>query len=98
MVGMSRITVEDLQIEKGKVEEFARAVWDKNPIYRSEEVAAEQGFDAIPAPLTFARIRMFPRYCPPELLGEKRRGSTGSIPFMASKSTSTNDRYTWARR
>lgn len=74
MVGTSRVTIENLQVEAGKVEEFARAIRNDDPVYRSEEVAGERGYDAIPAPLTFTRTQMFPRYCPPELRGKKRRG------------------------
>jgi len=62
LVGTSVVTVEDFEIEAGKVEEFARSVNDDDPVYRDEEVAKERGFDAIPAPLTFERVSMFPRY------------------------------------
>lgn len=61
-VGESTVVVEDFCIEAGKVEEFARAVKDDNPAFRDEEAAAEQGFDGIPAPLTFPRVSTFPRY------------------------------------
>ncbi|WP_343205499.1 FAS1-like dehydratase domain-containing protein [Natrarchaeobius oligotrophus] len=74
MVGTSKVTVEDLHVEAGKVEEFARSIRDDSELYRSEEAAAERGFDGIPAPLTFTRVHMFPRYCPPERRDEKRRG------------------------
>ncbi|WP_436900704.1 FAS1-like dehydratase domain-containing protein [Halovenus halobia] len=62
LVGTSVVTVEDFEIEAGKVEEFARSVKDDDPVYRDEAVAEERGFDAIPAPLTFERVSMFPRY------------------------------------
>lgn len=62
MVGTSVVTVEDFAVEAGKVEEFARAVKDDNPAHRDEEAAAAQGFDRIPAPLTFERVSSFPRY------------------------------------
>jgi peroxisomal enoyl-CoA hydratase 2 len=62
LVGTSVVTVEDFAIEAGKVEEFARAVKDDNPAHRDEDAAAEQGFDRIPAPLTFERVSSFPRY------------------------------------
>lgn len=62
LVGTSVITVENFEIEAGKVEEFARSVHDDDPVYRDEEVAEERGFDNIPAPLTFERASMFPRY------------------------------------
>jgi len=61
-VGESATTVEEFRIEAGKVEEFARAVKEDNPAFRDEAAAAEQGFDAVPAPLTFARVSTFPRY------------------------------------
>ena len=62
LVGTSVVTVEDFEIEAGKVEEFARSVGDDDPVYRDEEVAKERGFENIPAPLTFERVSMFPRY------------------------------------
>ncbi|MFB6172815.1 MAG: MaoC family dehydratase N-terminal domain-containing protein [Haloarculaceae archaeon] len=61
-VGESAVTVEDFHIEAGKVEEFARAIKDDNPAFRDEAAADEQGFDAVPAPLTFTRVSTFPRY------------------------------------
>lgn len=64
MVGESVVTIEDFDIEAGKVEEFARAVKDPNPIHRDEEAAAAEGFDAKPAPITFSRTAFFPRYRP----------------------------------
>lgn len=64
MVGESRVTVEGLHVEQGKVEEFSSAVHDDNPAHRDETAAAEQGFEGIPAPLTFVRTSMFPRYRP----------------------------------
>ncbi|MFC6723772.1 MaoC family dehydratase N-terminal domain-containing protein [Halobium palmae] len=64
MVGESRLTVVDLAVEAGKVEEFARAVKDDNPAHRSEEAAREQGYRAVPAPLTFVRTADFDRYRP----------------------------------
>jgi acyl dehydratase len=74
MVGESRVTVETFAVEAGKVEEFARAIRDDDPVHRSEEAADDRGFDAVPAPLTFARVSDFPRYCPPGLADENRRG------------------------
>ena len=62
MVGTSVVTVDGFEVEGGKVEEFARAVKDDNPAHRSQEAAAEQGFDRVPAPLTYARVSSFPRY------------------------------------
>jgi peroxisomal enoyl-CoA hydratase 2 len=63
-VGTSIRTVEGLRVESGKVEEFARAIRDDNPAHHDEAAAAEQGFDSVPAPLTFTRISYFPRYRP----------------------------------
>jgi peroxisomal enoyl-CoA hydratase 2 len=64
MVGDSYQVVEDLVVEAGKVEEFARAVKDDNPVHRDRELAVEQGLSGIPAPLTFTRTAYFPRYRP----------------------------------
>ncbi len=62
LVGTSVVTVENFEIEAGKVEEFARAVKDDDPVHRDPEVATERGFERVPAPLTFERVSMFPRY------------------------------------
>ncbi|SIR81648.1 FAS1-like dehydratase domain-containing protein [Natronorubrum thiooxidans] len=62
MVGDSRVTVEEFRIERGKVEEFARAITDPNPVFRDATAARERGYDRIPAPLTYARVSTFPRY------------------------------------
>lgn len=64
MVGDSYDVIEDFAIEAGKVEEFARAVSDDNPAHRDAAAAEAQGFDAVPAPLTFTRTAYFPRYRP----------------------------------
>jgi len=74
MVGESRVTVENLVVEAGKVAEFSRAIRDENPVHHSADAAEERGFEAIPAPLTFTRVHKFPRYCPPDLAGTDRRG------------------------
>lgn len=66
MVGTTEKTVADLTVEKGKVEEFARAIKSENPVHRDEDAAEDQGFERIPAPLTFTRVGMFPRYSPDE--------------------------------
>lgn len=65
-IGKSYTTVDGFEIEAGKVEEFARALKDDNPAFRNEAAATEQGFDKIPAPLTFIRTAYFPRYRPEE--------------------------------
>ncbi len=69
MVGDSRTTVEEFRIERGKVEEFARAITDSDPLFRDESVARERGYEAVPAPLTYARVSRFPRYRPDGLEG-----------------------------
>jgi acyl dehydratase len=43
-----------LPVESSKVREFARALFDEDPIYVDEDAARAAGFDGIPAPLTFA--------------------------------------------
>lgn len=64
-VGESVESVEGFTVEAGKVAEFAAAVGDDDPIYLDEAAARERGYDRIPAPLTFTRTSMFPRYRPP---------------------------------
>lgn len=70
MVGRSVETVEGLRVEPGKVEEFARAITDENPIYRDASIAESRGFDGVAAPLTFTRTADFPRYRPAEFAGK----------------------------
>lgn len=64
LVGTSVVTVEDFEIEAGKVEEFARAVTNDDPVHRSSEAARDRRLDAIPASLTFTRTSYFSRYWP----------------------------------
>ncbi|MDJ1434086.1 MaoC family dehydratase N-terminal domain-containing protein [Halostagnicola sp. A-GB9-2] len=64
LVGDSRVTVEGFQIEAGKVAEFARAVTDPNPVFRSTKAATQNGHERIPAPPTYTRVGNFPRYAP----------------------------------
>ncbi len=40
-------------VEEGKIAELAKAVRDDNPAHRDLDAARAQGFDGIPAPLTF---------------------------------------------
>ncbi|WP_085993062.1 FAS1-like dehydratase domain-containing protein [Oceanobacillus senegalensis] len=42
-----------MEIEKGKVREFAEAIGEDNPIYYDLESAKKEGFKGIPIPLTF---------------------------------------------
>ena len=64
LVGTSKVTIEDLTVEAGKVAEFARSIGDSNPVYRDAELAKERGYEAVPAPLIFTRTKLFPRYRP----------------------------------
>lgn len=48
-----------LPIEPGKIREFARAILDDNPIYRSAKEAASAGFQGIPAPPTYSVVSAF---------------------------------------
>ena len=62
LVGETRATIEGLRVEAGKVEEFARALYDDDPIYRDRAAARARGFSDTPAPLSFTRTGRFPRY------------------------------------
>jgi len=64
IVGKTNRTVENFEIERGKVAEFARAIRDPAKIYINEKAAQEAGYKTIPAPPTFARTSYFPRYRP----------------------------------
>ncbi|WP_255197448.1 FAS1-like dehydratase domain-containing protein [Halorarius litoreus] len=59
-VGMSNVTVRNLRVEGGKVEEFARAIHDDNPAFR-----ATKRDEPVVAPLTFTRTSYFPQYRTP---------------------------------
>ena len=63
-VGDTVESVERLTVEAGKVAEFAAAVGDDNPVFRDVAAAAEHGLERRPAPPTFTRTSMFPRYRP----------------------------------
>ena len=63
-VGESVESVQGLTVEAGKVAEFATAVGDDNSTFRDPDVASQRGFKRIPAPPTFTRTSMFPRYRP----------------------------------
>jgi len=46
-----------VEVEKGKIREFARAVGDKNPVYYDEEAAKKVGFEGGPViPPTFPTV------------------------------------------
>jgi acyl dehydratase len=64
LVGDSRVTVEGLRVESGKVTEFARAITDDDPLFRDGTAATERGDDRIPAPPTYTQVRRFPRHRP----------------------------------
>lgn len=64
-VGETHETIHGLDIEAGKVAEFAHSIHDPAGIYLDEEAAMDAGFDTIPAPPTFHRVSYFPRYRPP---------------------------------
>ncbi|MFC7157039.1 MaoC family dehydratase N-terminal domain-containing protein [Halomarina halobia] len=63
-VGATVESVEGFTVEGGKVAEFAAAVGDDDPVFRDPEAAADRGFERRPAPPTFTRSSMFPRYRP----------------------------------
>jgi peroxisomal enoyl-CoA hydratase 2 len=46
-------------IEAGKIREFAAAIMDDNPIYRSPEAAQGEGFADVPAPPTYSVVSSF---------------------------------------
>ena len=42
MIGRSVVVVEDFDIEAGKVEEFACAIRNENPVHRDEDAARDR--------------------------------------------------------
>lgn len=93
MVGRSVRVIEEFEIQAGKVEEFARAVGDDNPAHRDGESAREQGFQGVPAPLTFTRVGFFPRYRP-EGVSELRPFDLG---FAAERQLHGEQEYEYER-
>jgi acyl dehydratase len=63
-VGETVESVANLTVEAGKVAEFAAAVGDHDPVFRDPAVADRRGLKCVPAPPTFTRVSMFPRYRP----------------------------------
>lgn len=63
-VGETNESVTGFRVEAGKVAEFARGIGDDNPAFRDKATARSQGYHTIPAPATFTRVSMFPRYRP----------------------------------
>lgn len=61
-IGESADSVVDFAVESGMVAEFARAIGETNPIFLDSAAAERRGLDRIPAPLTFSRVSLFPRY------------------------------------
>jgi acyl dehydratase len=43
-------------VEREKIREYARAVHNDDPVFVSDEAAAELGYDGLPAPLTFISV------------------------------------------
>lgn len=52
----SEVERSEFTVEAGKAREFAKAIHDPHPRYRELEAARAEGFDAIPAPLTFSVV------------------------------------------
>ncbi|MCP4184151.1 MAG: MaoC family dehydratase [Hyphomicrobiales bacterium] len=44
----------EIEVEKGRIAQFARSIGEENPIYFDAEAAKKAGFRGIPVPLTFA--------------------------------------------
>ncbi len=42
-----------VEVEKGRIRNFARAIGEEDPVYSDEEAAKKAGFRAIPTPPTF---------------------------------------------
>ncbi len=43
-------------VEREKIREYASAVQNESPVFRSEDAAAELGYDGLPLPLTFTAV------------------------------------------
>lgn len=62
LVGESCETVEGLEIEAGKVAEYADALRIADPAFRDEDAARDRGFDAVPAPLIHTMSALYDHY------------------------------------
>ncbi|TVR97211.1 MAG: MaoC family dehydratase [Rhodospirillales bacterium] len=49
-----KTTPQTVDVEKGRLKFFAKAIGETNPIYSDEEAARAAGYKTIPAPPTFA--------------------------------------------
>ncbi|MFI6044847.1 fused (3R)-hydroxyacyl-ACP dehydratase subunits HadA/HadB [Nocardia sp. NPDC051321] len=56
LVGRQYRMTEHYEVGREKIREFARAVHDRHPAHWHEDAAAELGYDALLAPLTFTSI------------------------------------------
>jgi acyl dehydratase len=76
-----------IHVERGPVSNFAQAVTDDNPIYRSLDAARAAGFESIPAPPTFtfaaANWGTFPEDQPPDPTGGSNPMAELMIGLMA---------------
>ncbi|MGF1671973.1 MAG: MaoC family dehydratase N-terminal domain-containing protein [Balneolaceae bacterium] len=43
-----------VEVEKGRLRLFAKAVGETNPLYTDEDVALQHGYPSLPAPLTYS--------------------------------------------
>ncbi len=46
------------EVERGKIRELAEAIGDRNPVYTDREVAIQEGYKDVVAPLTFITVPM----------------------------------------
>lgn len=64
MVGESKVVVEGMDVEAGKVAEFARALGIRDEVHYDPDAANQAGLERVPAPVTFLRTSVFPRHRP----------------------------------
>ncbi len=55
----TRLDTFEFPFEKGKIKEFANAIYDPNPIYRDSQYAKSQGFSDVIIPPTFPMTALF---------------------------------------
>ena len=96
MVGESRVTVRDLDVERGKIAEFAAALGEDDPVYRDREAAADRGLDGIPAPLTFTQVGRFPR-CRPDEFNEDKGIQGFDLGFDPQRTVHGEQEYEFER-
>lgn len=87
-----------MEVEKGRLRSFAKAIGETNPIYFDEAAAKQAGYRSIPAPLTFPFVAAMEAEQPFVLLADlgidKRKTVHGEQQFTYFSQIVAGDRLT----